>query len=355
MVLAFASLRAFAQPAAADLPLPPIDSTVTGPQAIEKFSPDYSEEARAAELEGTVLIVAVIATDGTARDMRVIQSLGLGLDEKALEAVQRWRFAPGTVDGRPVPLPATIGVDFFLPSKQSYWHLIGAKFQVPEGVARPLFLGARYPPGAFVEPSAFEEARLVQAMGRRAMVTISFDVDEHGAPMNVQVQNMSDAAWGGEAIDLVQYWQFKAGSKDGHPIPVPCTLNLVWGEGNLTTQSVANLNAAMNPQLSVPGPNAPSRNIPKTPPIVAYKTDPSYSDEAAHARIQGTVAVALTVGEDGIPRDLHVVRSLGFGLDEKAMEALKQWRFQPARVNGQPAAVPATIEVNFLLPGGEPH
>lgn len=65
--------------------------------------------------------------------------------------------------------------------------------------------------------------------------------------------------------------------------------------------------------------------------------------------------MALTVGEDGIPRDLRVVRSLGFGLDEKAMEALKQWRFQPARVNGQPAAVPATIEVNFLLPGGEAH
>ncbi len=139
LLLASFSVPAFAQPAAVESlpPLQSLDSTVTRPQAIQKFSPEYSEEARAAELEGTVLIVAVIATDGTARDLHLIRSLGLGLDEKALEAVQRWRFAPGTLDGRPVSLPATIDVDFFLPSKQSYWHLIGVKFQTPAGVSTP--------------------------------------------------------------------------------------------------------------------------------------------------------------------------------------------------------------------------
>ncbi len=74
----------------------------------------------------------------------------------------------------------------------------------------------------------------MQAMGRKATVTLSFDVDEHGRPVNLQVQNMSDAAWGAEAIDLVRYWQFQPGAKDGDPVSVPCTLNLVWGEGNLT-------------------------------------------------------------------------------------------------------------------------
>ena len=133
LLLASFAHPAFTQQAAGEnsLPLPPVDSTVTGPQVIEKFSPDYSEEARAAELEGTVLLTAVIAPDGTARDMRVTQSLGLGLDEKALEAIQRWRFTPATLSGRPIPFPTTVNVDFLLPSKQSYWHLIGAKFQTP--------------------------------------------------------------------------------------------------------------------------------------------------------------------------------------------------------------------------------
>lgn len=342
LLLASISISALAQPTTGAYR--ESDSGVTAPQALDMIAPDYSDEARVAELEGTVFLTGVIDADGAARDMRVTQSLGLGLDEKALEAVERWRFAPGMLAGRPVAVLTKIGVDFLIPSKPSYWHLIGAKFQAAQGVTRPVFLGALYPPGSIVGPSASDEARMVQAMGRKAMVTISFDVDEHGRPVNVEVQSMSDAAWGGEAIELVRYWQFKAGTKDGHPVSVPCALNLVWGEGSLTAQAVANLTAAMNPQ--------PSTVLDRTAPTIIYKTEPGYSDEAAHAGIKGTVTVALTVGEDGIPRDLHVVRSLGFGLDEKAIEAVKQWRFQPARVNGQPTPVPATIEVNFRLPAG---
>lgn len=84
-------------------------------------------------------------------------------------------------------------------------------------------------------------------------------------------------------------------------------------------------------------------------PLVIYKPDPEYSEEARKAKYQGTVVLALVVGVDGRPRDVRVQRSLGLGLDEKAMEAVRTWRFEPARKNGQPVPVAVNVEVNFNL------
>jgi periplasmic protein TonB len=76
--------------------------------------PQYTEEARAAKFQGTVTLYAEITPDGTATNIRVLHSLGLGLDEKAIEAVKQWRFKPGQKDGKPVTVAATIEVNFRL-------------------------------------------------------------------------------------------------------------------------------------------------------------------------------------------------------------------------------------------------
>jgi len=84
-------------------------------------------------------------------------------------------------------------------------------------------------------------------------------------------------------------------------------------------------------------------------PRVSYSPDPEYSDEARRAKYQGTCVLSLIVGPDGLPQDIRVARSLGMGLDEKAIEAVKQWRFQPALKDGKPVAVAINIEVQFRL------
>lgn len=86
-----------------------------------------------------------------------------------------------------------------------------------------------------------------------------------------------------------------------------------------------------------------------TPPTLIYKVEPEYSEEARKAKFQGTVVLYVVVDEKGMPRDLKVVRALGLGLDEKAIEAVKKWRFRPGYLNGAAVAVAATIEVNFRL------
>jgi len=87
---------------------------VSPPQLIQKVEPQYSEEARVAKLQGTVTLYVEVGPDGLAHNTQVTQSLGLGLDEMAIEAVSQWKFQPGTKDGQPVTVAATIQVNFRL-------------------------------------------------------------------------------------------------------------------------------------------------------------------------------------------------------------------------------------------------
>ena len=91
-----------------------IGGGVSAPVAIVKPEPEYSEEARKAKWQGAVLLSLVVDENGVPQDIKVVRSLGLGLDQKAIEAVQKWRFKPGLKDGKPVPVSANIEVNFRL-------------------------------------------------------------------------------------------------------------------------------------------------------------------------------------------------------------------------------------------------
>lgn len=84
-------------------------------------------------------------------------------------------------------------------------------------------------------------------------------------------------------------------------------------------------------------------------PRVLENPSPDYSEEARKAKYQGTVVLWLIVDSNGRPRDVKVARSLGMGLDQKAIEAVRLWKFQPAMKDGTPVAVQINVEVNFHL------
>jgi protein TonB len=91
-----------------------IGGGVSQPLLISKVEPEYSEEARKAKWQGTVEMQIVVDEHGMPKEMKVTRALGLGLDQKALEAVAKWRFKPGMKDGKPVPVIATVQVNFRL-------------------------------------------------------------------------------------------------------------------------------------------------------------------------------------------------------------------------------------------------
>ena len=84
-------------------------------------------------------------------------------------------------------------------------------------------------------------------------------------------------------------------------------------------------------------------------PEVIYAPEPSFSDEARKAKFQGIVVLLVVVGKDGRPYNIRVGQSLGMGLDEQAIEAVRNWRFRPATLNGQAVARAIAVQVDFHL------
>jgi TonB family protein len=86
-----------------------------------------------------------------------------------------------------------------------------------------------------------------------------------------------------------------------------------------------------------------------TPPTVIYRVEPEYTEEARQAKYQGTVVVRVIIHKDGTLAVDEIVRELDYGLTQRAIEALEQWKFKPGMKNGEPVAVSLTMEVNFNL------
>jgi len=84
-------------------------------------------------------------------------------------------------------------------------------------------------------------------------------------------------------------------------------------------------------------------------PEVIFKVEPEFSEEARKAKFMGVVTVTLIVDKQGLPQDVRVLRPVGMGLDDKALEAVKQYRFKPAMENGSPVPVRVNVEVNFQI------
>ena len=84
-------------------------------------------------------------------------------------------------------------------------------------------------------------------------------------------------------------------------------------------------------------------------PVLVYQVEPTFSEEARKAKVAGNVLVNLWVDDKGNPTHVRVLRGVGMGLDEKAVEAVKQYRFKPAMEGGKPVTVEMNVEVGFQI------
>jgi TonB family protein len=117
----FAALVALVDGVAAKLPWQNLNQPkdgIIGPVPLRRVEPQYTEEARKAKLQGSVIVEVEVKPDGTVapHDITIVQSLGMGLDEKAIQAVSQWIFKPPFQDGKPVgiAMPVAVQVEFRL-------------------------------------------------------------------------------------------------------------------------------------------------------------------------------------------------------------------------------------------------
>jgi TonB family protein len=160
-------------------------------------------------------------------------------------------------------------------------------------------------------------------------VTLEALVDAHGNARVLRVTKGIDDSINQRAIDAVMNWKFAPALKDGVPA---------------TAVTQIDVDFTLPPDS---GPFRVGRGV--TPPSVLSRVEPQYTDEARSAHAGGTVALEAVIRKDGTADILRVLQSVGYGLDESAMQALTQWVFKPGTRNGVPVDVALKIEVNFNL------
>lgn len=173
---------------------------------------------------------------------------------------------------------------------------------------------------------------------------LSAVVGVDGKPRKVEVVRGCNGEFAAPAIDAVEHSQFRPGSLNDMPVPVLVHLRVGFRPGEPSAL----------PRLALFFGAGDGGFHPRTrqwdkPPESIYAPIAPFSEEARRRKIQGVVIVSLMVTEDGLPTDLHVEKSVGAGLDEKALESISQYRFKPAMKDGKPVAARISVEVSFRL------
>ena len=201
-------------------------------------------------------------------------------------------------------------------------------------------------------PSYPKQARKQNLQGN---VTLVVTIEEDGKIGNATVVS-GDRILADAALKAVHKWRFEPFTQAGLAISVQQNLvfDFVLGQKAAELESPLPDPKPVGITLPVTRSSSVTNGVYRvggavSAPRVLYSPDPEYSDEARRARYQGTCVLSLIVGSDGLPGYIRVTRSIGMGLDEKAIEAVKQWKFQPAMKDGKPVAVAINIEVEFRL------
>ena len=207
-----------------------------------------------------------------------------------------------------------------------------------------------------VKPQYTSDAMRAKVQG---VVTLECVVRLDGAIGEARVTKSLNPDLDQEAIKAVKQWRFKPGRKDGKPVPVRITLEVTF-----TLRDTPAAGSATKPPLFPVRPLTPgdtgSTGQPEatraykpgagvSAPVPVKEVRPQYTADAKDARIQGTVVVECVVQADGTIGDVKVLKSLDAGLDEEAIKAVKQWRFEPGTKDGKPVPVLVTLEMTFSL------
>jgi TonB family protein len=153
---------------------------VSAPKAIYARGPEYSKEAVAANYGGTGILWRVVGPDGKPHNIRVVRTLGLGLDEKAIEAVKNWRFEPAMKDGKPVAVQINVDFNFNLHEKELNTRILELEEKVNAGDPKAaLQLSSSYFAGRDVPQNEVRGWELLERAANQGLAQAKFLMGEH--------------------------------------------------------------------------------------------------------------------------------------------------------------------------------
>jgi TonB family protein len=305
-----------------------VGNGVTAPVVLYKREPEYTEEARKAKYSGTVLLSVEIDPSGTPTNIQVQRGVGLGLDERAIEAVRQWKFKPGYKDGNPVTVMANIEVNFRL--------LDNPVTSASPAASQPAWIGRTI------------KAINVSGLSDQARADLLAQLPVHEGD-TVSMDTLTNVNRVAKAFDEhLSVSATTTGTNDA-------ILQIVAPGGGVRTMAAGTTTittTVVSPATPPPPPGPPPSTIRVGANVQQSKLisqpHPVYPPEAKLAGIQGVVKFNATIAKDGTMQHLEVVSGHPL-LVQAAMEAVKQWVYEPTLLNGQPVEIQTQIEVNFTL------
>ncbi len=207
------------------------------------------------------------------------------------------------------------------------WRVLGSSFELP------LSQGRKSNPvlASYVAPAA------AVCTKERAWVVVDVYVGKDGRASDVHIRTTDDARMNQAVHDAAQSWTFSPGRINGFPVSAPGSVLLECRAHNAPEAPYGHVSFDVKKDKAVKRPT------------LLLTVNPDYTPEAMHAGLTGEVMLSLVVDTEGRPRDIHVDKGIGLGLNEAAVTAVCLWRFRPGTREGDPVNVRVTVAVNFVL------
>ena len=289
------------------------------PKIIKQVNPFYPEEARKKGIQGVVILEAKSDEYGRVMDAMILRSIP-ELDRAAIDAVRQWVYEPLLIDGKPTKVLFTVTVRFQLNEKDIEKFAEGA-VKVKDQINPPKLV-------KLVSPVYPEIARQAKIEG---VVIVQVRTDAQGRVKDAMVLRsvpLLDQA----AIEAVRQWVYEPLLIDGQAREAVFTVTVRF---DLSAEKT----------VRVPQGGATGEII---APTLVKKVDPVYPEMARMAGIQGVVLLEATTDEKGNVVKVRVLKSIP-ELDQAAIDALKQWKYEPLIIEGKPKGVVFTVMIRFAL------
>jgi TonB family protein len=184
-----------------------------------------------------------------------------------------------------------------------------------------------------VEPLYPEQARNERISGIVILETL---IDHNGVVKDITVRKPLPLGLSEAAVDAVKQWTFKPGTRNGEAVDVIFDLTINFKLDKKESEPVSDEGA-----LRVGGD--------VLAPVAIEKVEAAYTEEARQARISGIIILEVIIGRDGLVKTAKVLKPLPFGLNQSAIDAVSQWKFNPGTLAGKPVDVIFNLTVNFRL------
>jgi len=325
---------------------------VKPPRLVTDVQPVYPEAARKARVEGVVIMEATTDTYGRVVSVKVLRSIPL-LDQAAVDAVRQWVYEPMVINGKPRPVVFTVTMRFRLDDEKKPQVSVsgGGAVGGVEGGVEGGVVGAqdikKFEGDAVRAVGEVKPPKLVKMIkpvypkiarqGRvEGTVIVEAKADEQGNVIDARILRsipLLDQA----ALEAVKQWKYEPMVIDGKPHKVVFTVTVRFVLDELEKRAYTKFaEGAVKAEGDI------------KPPVLIKEVAPVYPEVARLAEVEGVVILGVKADEEGKIKDVIVLRSIPL-LDQAAIDAVKQWVYEPKVIDGKAVSVVFTVTVRFQL------